>query len=144
MRVTPDNSQSDWVGDEGEHDRGFQAGPLEREDGRRRDGDNQVGLLRREACDERVEAIGISFPAQKFDRRHAAVVVAKLLQRLEQQVERRSLRVSAVQDGDPRALSCAHRRHGQSSQQPSDEHSAPHSITSLARGARSWDYKRNQ
>ena len=105
MRVTPDDPQSDWVGDEGEHDRGFQAGPLEREDGRGRDGDDHVGLLRREPRDERVEPIGVPLPAQEFDRGRAAVVVAKLLQRLEEQMDRRSLRVSAVQDGDPRRSS---------------------------------------
>ena len=70
------------------------------------DSDDDIWVLRSDLGDKRVQPIGVSFSAQKINRRRAAVLVAKFAERLEQQMDRCAVRKSAVKNDDLRRLPC--------------------------------------
>src|SRR6266702_4582965 len=74
------------------------------EHGRRSNLDDDIWLLCAELNDKSFQPTGVAFPAKEIDLRCAAVLVAKLVERFEQQMDRRKSGKSAVKNTDPRPL----------------------------------------
>src|SRR5215213_9431818 len=126
LSETLHDSEPDGVRHEGEHDRDRQLGFLECDHGRRSDGNNYIRLLHSDLCDKSIQPLGVSFPAQQINCR-GATIQPKLAKSLEELMDRRSVRETAVKYRNPQTLlsTCPGRR-DRPTQQPDKKRASLH------------------
>ena len=122
-----DNSKPDRIGHKSEDDRGRHAGFFQRKHSRRRQRDGHIGLAGGYSVDQRVQPPNVPFSTEHFNHRSTAAFMTQRAQGVDQDVNRRTFRKTAVQNADTlfgrKALRGERRK-----KQSSNKFSPPHSI----------------